>query len=158
MIFKKTALYILALILLGGCGSTSLTTNLKSHTEIVAEEIIDLVDSDDQAKVAVLPFSSDEPSAALAEVYSNQLISFLVISGKFIIVDRNQLSAVADEQLLMSSATSTGKEEVGIRFEESESIISGSVKKIGNNFVVVTSWLRAKDGKLLYKNVSEISE
>lgn len=158
MLLKQNILYLLALILLAGCGSSSLTAQLKSHTDIVGEEMVDLIDSDASVTVAVLPFSSDESSFSLAEVYSNQLISFLVKSGKFNIVDRNQLSAVADEQLLMSSATSSGKAEVGTEFEESESIISGSVKKIGKDYVVITSWLRAKDGKLLYKNVSEIRE
>ncbi|MCA0446971.1 MAG: hypothetical protein LCH54_12160 [Bacteroidetes bacterium] len=158
MTTKHLTVLLLIPMLLAGCGSTSLTSKLKTHTEDVGEEIVDLVDSDVTATVAVIPFTSDEASLSLAEVYSNQLISFLVKSGKFNIVDRNQLTAVADEQLLMSSAASSGQNEVGTRFEESESIISGSVKKVGSGYVVVTSWLRAKDGKLLYKNVSEIRE
>lgn len=155
---KSLTVLLLFSVLLSGCGSSSLTSKLKNHTETVGEELADLVAADVTATVAVIPFTSDEASSSLAEVYSNQLISVLVKSGKFTVVDRNELTAVADEQVLMSSAGSAAQNEALTRFEDSESLISGSVKKVGNEFVVVTSWLRAKDGKLLYKNVSEIRE
>jgi len=156
---KMTFLLLLVpVLLLLGCGTASLTTQMKDSAELVAEEMSELVTTELPAVVALVPFKADSGSSAVADVYFNQLIHQLNASKRFVVLDRGQTATLMSEKLLSESDLSGMKKDTAGGLPQSESLITGTVKKLGGVYVISLTWVRSDTGKLLYQTQVEVNE
>jgi len=90
-----------------------------------------------KVRVAVINFSGKGVETSLAEAITENLITSLIDSGTFEIIERNQLNLVMSELKLQNSDDFNDKlrEQLGNLYGV-ELIILGSVTKIGDNYTV----------------------
>lgn len=141
-----------------GCGTASITSQMKDSAELAAEEMSELVTTELPVVVALVPFKADSGSAAVADVYFNQLIHQLNASKRFVVLDRGQTANVQAEKLLSESELYGTKKDPSAGLPQSESLISGTVKKLGRVYVISLTWVRSDTGKLLYQTQFEVNE
>ena len=146
MSFHRTALTVIGLVLVGAC-APSTKIKQKHSTTVDVTEKVESKYTGPRRRIGVVAFENKAPYAQgrLGETATDILLTELVKSGKFIVVERDKLDKIMAEQKLGQSgaidpntAARVGKI-LGLNAIVTGSISQFGVKKEGKDFIVSQS-------------------
>jgi TolB-like protein len=157
---KKNIVFIITIIVLLGCASRDKSAEISDLMTL--DQAIQMaalsIDERLPAKTKIALLNFDSPADDLSEYVIDELTANLVDSGKLTVVDRKEIDLIRDEfEFQFSGEVSDDSMQKAGRILGAQSIVSGSLKKLGSLYRIVVRVLTVQSAEVVVQYRANIA-